>query len=107
MDMGPMSLHLLALLLEPNLGQQLPSREAGKRLSPSLGNMSRQVGPRVDLQPVAAEHQGIGVGGAVALSSLANAGDDAPFEGSVTGRALPSRSPPVLTGYRPLAELFR
>ncbi|EAU64537.1 hypothetical protein STIAU_1115 [Stigmatella aurantiaca DW4/3-1] len=59
MEEGPTSLHLLALLLEPGLRQELREacgREAGVA---QLGQHVAQVGPRVHAEPVTAEHQGV------------------------------------------------
>src|SRR5687767_1293350 len=71
METGPTSLQLLALLLEPRLGQELGEPGGRETGIPQLGQHVSEVGPRVHAEPVAAEHQGVGVSSALACGVTA------------------------------------
>ncbi len=65
-DGAPTSLSLLSLLLSPRLGEELSKTGGREEGVAELGQHVAEVGPRVNAQPVAAEHEGVDGRGAVA-----------------------------------------
>jgi hypothetical protein len=88
MDIGPTSLHLLALLLEPSLGQQLRKPRGWEASIAQFGQHIAQVGPRCRAGSQGRDRtRGTAVG---------NLKQDAPLPAITLislGFSLPSRSP--------------